>query len=65
MKRAVWRNVQFENSYYTAQEYAALAKQLRPNFEIEFISKNKIDQQSQLLDSKWEQVMAVPRVHCV
>ena len=26
---------------------------------------HEIDQQSQLLDSKWEQVMAVPRVHCV
>ena len=52
----------------TLQEYSALAKQLCPNIQVEFIAKNEIDQQSAFLDAKWEGAMAVPqthRVHCI
>ena len=69
MKRAVWRNIRSERSHVTTpQEYSALAKQLCSNFQVEFIAKSVIDQQSSFLDAIWEGVMAVPkthRVHCI
>ena len=69
MKRAVWRHIRLERSHITTlQEYSALAKQLCPNIQVEFVAKSEIDQQSAFLDAKWEGVMAVPqthRVHCI
>jgi len=41
VKRTLWKNIQPEKT--TAQEYAALAKQLCTNIKIDFISKNVID----------------------
>ena len=37
VKRTVWRNIQSKKIITTAQEYAALAKQLCTNIEIDFI----------------------------
>ena len=69
MKRAVWRHIWSERSHITTpQEYSALAKQLCPNTQVEFVAKSEIDQQSAFLDAKWEGVMAVPqthKVHCI
>ena len=49
----------------TPQEYSALAKQLCPYVEVQFVAKSEIDQQCTFLDTKWEQVMAVPQIHKV
>jgi len=69
VKRTVWRNVRCEkNHILNAKEYAELAKQLCPNIQIDFISKNLIDEQSGFLNAKWEGVLAVPgthKVHCI
>lgn len=69
VKRTVWRYIRSEKCHVTTpQDYAALAKQLCSNVQIEFIAKSEIDQQSAFLDVKWEGVMAVPlthRVHCI
>ena len=69
MKRTVWRLIWSERSHVTTpHDYAALAKQLCSNVQIEFVSKSEIDQQFAFLDAKWEGVMAVPqthRVHCI
>jgi len=66
VKRTVWRNVQCENNHISnAKEYAELAKQLCPNIQINFISKNLIDEQSGFLNAKWEGVLAVPGTHKV
>ena len=46
-----------------SHDYAALAKQLCSNVEIEFVAKSEIDQQFAFLDAKWEGVMAVPQTH--
>ena len=51
-----------------AKEYAELAKQLCPNIQIDFISKNLVSEQSGFLNTKWEGVLAVPgthKVHCI
>ena len=69
MKRIVWRHIQSERSHVTTpHDYAALAKQLCSNVQIEFVAKSEIDQHFAFLDAKWEGVMAVPqthRVHCI
>ena len=69
VKRTVWRLIRSERSHVTTpHDYAALAKQLCSNVQIEFVSKSEIDQQFAFLDAKWEGVMAVPqthRVHCI
>ena len=69
MKRSVWRHIRSERSHVTTpHDYAALAKQLCSNVQIEFVAKSEIDQQFAFLDAKWEGVMAVPqthRVHCI
>ena len=49
----------------TQQEYLALAKQLCPNIQVEFVAKSEIDQQFAFLDAKWEGVMAVSQTHRV
>ena len=62
MKRTVWRLVRSERSHVTTpHDYAALAKQLCSNIQIEFVAKSEIDQQFAFLDAKWEGVMAVPK----
>ena len=64
VKRAVWRHIRSEKSHIiTPKQYSALAKQLCPNIQVEFIAKNEIDQQSAFLDAKWKGVMAVPQTH--
>ena len=69
IKRAVWRHIRSEKSHITTpQEYSALAKQLCPNVQVQFVAKSEIDQQCTFLDTKWEQVMPVPqthKVHCI
>ena len=69
VKRTVWRHIRSERSHVTTpHDYAALAKQLSSNVQIEFVAKSEIDQQFAFLDAKWEGVMAVPqthRVHCI
>ena len=67
MKRAVWRYIRSERSHITTpQEYSALAKQLCPNTQAEFVAKSEIDQQSAFLDA----VMgrgdgSPPNTHCI
>ena len=69
MKRTVWRHIRSERSHVTTpHDYAALAKQLCSNVQIELVAKSEIDQQFAFLDAKWEGVMTVPqtyRVHCI
>ena len=61
VKRTVWRHIRSERSHVTIpHDYAALAKQLSSNVQIEFVAKSEIDQQFAFLDAKWEGVMAVP-----
>ena len=62
VKRAVWRHIRSERSHITTpQVYSALAKQLCPSTQVEFVAKSEIYQQSAFLDAKWEGVMAVPQ----
>ena len=62
VKRTVWRHIRSERSHVTTpHDYAALAKQLCSNVQIEFVAKSEIDQQFAFLDAKWEGVMAVPQ----
>ena len=64
VKRAIWRHIRSERSHITTpQEYSALAKQLCPNIQVEFVAKSEIDQQFAFLGAKWEGVMAVPQTH--
>ena len=69
VKRTVWRHIRSERSHVTTpHDYAALAKQLCSNVQIEFVAKSEIDQQFAFVDAKWEGVIAVPqthRVHCI
>ena len=62
-------HIRSERSHVTnPHDYAALAKQLCSNVQIEIVAKSEIDQQFAFLDAKWEGVMAVPqthRVHCI
>ena len=50
-----------EKSCHHFTDYAALAKQLCSNVQIEFVAKSEIDQQLAFVDAKWEGVMAVPK----
>ena len=53
MKRTVWRHIRPERSHVTTpHDYAALAKQLCSNGQIEFVAKSEIDQQFTFLDAK-------------
>ena len=53
VKRTVWRLIRSERSHVTTpHDYAALAKQLCSNVQIEFVSKSEIDQQFAFLDAK-------------
>ena len=66
VKRAVWRHVKAERAHVTnASEYSTLGKQLCPNVNIEFVSKETI---ARFLDTKWSNTKPVPgthQVHCV
>ena len=43
MKRTVWRHIQSERSHVTTlHDYAALAKQLCSNVQIEFVAKVRL-----------------------
>ena len=69
LKRAVWRNIKAERAHVTnASEYSTLGKQLCPNINIEFVSKEDIAELTSFLDTKWSNTKPVPRthqVHCV
>ena len=70
MKRVVWRHIRSERSHITTpQEYSALAKQLCPNTQAEFVAKSEIDQQSAFLDAVMGRGDGSPpnthRVHCI
>ena len=69
VKRTVWQHIQSEKSHITTlQEYSALAKQLCPNIQVEYVTKSEIDQQFTFLNIKREGVKVVPqtyKVHCV
>ena len=49
----------------TAEEYAKIAEQLNPKIYVQFIAKGDIDQIKPQLDAKWEDVLAVPKTHCI
>ena len=69
VKRAVWRHVKVERAHVTnASQYSNLGKQLCPNINVEFVSKEDIANLTGFLDMKWSNTKAVPgthQVHCV
>ena len=69
VKRAIWRHVKAERAHVTnASEYSTLGTKVCPNILVKFIPKEEIAQQTMFLDSKWENVRAIPQthhIHCV
>ena len=69
LKREVWRHVKAERAHVTnASEYSTLGKQLCPNINIEFVSKEDIVELTNFLDTKWSNtkpVLGTHKVHCV
>ena len=63
VKRTVWRHIKAGSSHATsAHDFYLVAKETNPNINVEFISKEKIQQSEQKLLHTWKQVRNVPNI---